>query len=602
MKKIFWTLLGTLLLIGAALYNQFPLVTSDSGTYILSGFKFFIPADRPIVYGLFVRHSSLAVSLWFTIIFQSLILSYLLWLTLNEFANSYVGRTGKFFIITFLVLFTGISWYSSQIMPDVFTCIGILAFALLLLSESSLGKIVLLSVFFVGAALMHNSNSVIFSLLLILVLPFAITTKLFQNKIIKTRRFVLVLILIISAWLLAPTINYSIKGEFKTAGNPHAFLMAKFIENGAVDHYLNDVCDSSLITSIPDSGLYLISPKHSEKFIDVEGFSKANGAIIHQWDYLGTENQQFYIIKVSKGYYKIISKNSNKCIEVSEKDTTSLGAPLIQNDYKGKDNQLFSFRNIDNKDCWFIENKKSKKLLDISGISNDNGAAVNQWNFTGAENQQFRIVRYPYCLCLYKDKLPNSAVAFLWENNGVFAKTGAWAWSENEYKKVLSDLMFSPKYIGITIGDALVSTLQQLTQIDIGSGLGGYDKNSSPYVAIANCLKYELKPFSNSKENRWALNFTEINNRNFWIIVFSMIIIICFFKIPLLRKSILQPFIVFIYISFSAIVCNAFVTGALANVLDRLQCRVVWFIPMIALILLCNYFIPVIKKHRFFNE
>lgn len=596
MKKIFWTLLVTLLLIGAALYNGYPLVTSDSGTYILSGFKNYIPADRPIVYGLFIRHASLAVSLWFAIIFQSLILSYLLWLTLNEFANSFVGRTSKFLIIVFLVLFTGISWYSSQIMPDIFTSIGLLAMALLLISSGSLLKKILLSIFLIGAALIHNSNILIFSSIVLLVLPFAIITKAFQNNIIKTSRFILVFILILSSWFLAPTINYTISGEFKTTGTPHAFLLAKFIENGIVDRYLEENCDNSLITTMPDSGLYYINAKHSDKFLDVENVSKKSGATIHQWFFLGAENQQFYIIKVANGYYKIISKNSYKCIEVAENDTASAGTPIIQNDYKGKDNQLFSFKNLDNKDCWFILNKKSGNPIEIAGISTDNGAIVRQWNFTGEKNQQFRIVKYPDCLCLYKDSLPNSAIAFLWYPNSVFSKTGAWAWSEKEYKKILSNLLFSPKYIGSIIGDAFISTAEQLTRIDIGDGICGYDKNSSPYIAIEKCLKYEIKPFSNSKENRWLLNFTEINKRHFWLIIISLIVIVCFLRISEFRKNINQKFVVFIYFSFAAIVCNAFVTGALANVLDRLQCRIVWFIPMIAFLLLFNYFIPILKN------
>ncbi|UOQ80807.1 hypothetical protein [Hymenobacter sp. 5414T-23] len=37
------------------------------------------------------------------------------------------------------------------------------------------------------------------------------------------------------------------------------------------------------------------------------------------------------------------------------------------------------------------------------------------------------------------------------------------------------------------------------------------------------------------------------------------------------------------------VVANAFVTGGLANVLDRLQSRVAWVVPFVAMLLLVQY-------------
>ena len=40
--------IGALLLSLIGLYNGYPLVYSDTGTYIYSGFDMFIPVDRPL--------------------------------------------------------------------------------------------------------------------------------------------------------------------------------------------------------------------------------------------------------------------------------------------------------------------------------------------------------------------------------------------------------------------------------------------------------------------------------------------------------------------------------------------------------------------------
>ena len=596
-EKSGWTLLCALLLMGAAFYNTFPLVTTDSGVYILSGFKKFVPLDRPIVYGMFVRHASLAASLWFTIFFQSLILSYVVWHAINSFANASVGRMGKVLIILILVFFTGISWYASQIMPDIFTSIGILALLLLLCTPGTLFRNIFLSIFLAGAALMHNSNLLQFSLLLLVILPVAIRSRLFRNGIIRWSRYILLISVITASWFIAPVINYMVDGEYRTTGTPHAFLVAKYIENGILDRYLRENCPSSLVTAIPDSGLYYIWARHSDKVLDIARASKEEGAIVHQWGFVGSLNQQFYIVKVAPEYYKIISKNSLKCIEVALKDTGTKGMPMVQGNFTGSDNQLFSFASLDGSDKWFIRNKQTGKEIDIARVSKDDGAEATQWTHTGGTNQQFVIVKYPDCLCVFKDSLPSSAVTFLWTPNGYFQKTGGWYHSREEYSKIMNKILLSPKYLSANIGAALLGTIQQLTMIDMGDNFGGYDKDSSPGAAIDKYLNNELKPFLNSKQNKWVLVLKENNSRLFLLNIFSLFVLICFFGIRWLRRSVGTLFSYFILFTLLGILCNAFVTGALANVLERLECRVIWLVPMLALILVANYFVPAIRKY-----
>jgi hypothetical protein len=71
-------LLGSLVLISAGIYNGFPLVTSDSGTYINSAIQLTVPDDRPITYGLFILITGFKKSLWFVIFTQGLLLAWLL--------------------------------------------------------------------------------------------------------------------------------------------------------------------------------------------------------------------------------------------------------------------------------------------------------------------------------------------------------------------------------------------------------------------------------------------------------------------------------------------------------------------------------------------
>src|SRR3954469_25639022 len=71
-------LCGALFLAIPALYNSYPLVTSDSGAYIENGYKLQVPLDRPLAYSIFIRIASLGITTWGIVLVQALILSLLL--------------------------------------------------------------------------------------------------------------------------------------------------------------------------------------------------------------------------------------------------------------------------------------------------------------------------------------------------------------------------------------------------------------------------------------------------------------------------------------------------------------------------------------------
>src|SRR4051812_5172804 len=120
-KFLIFVCTGAFCLMLDAFYNGFPLVYSDTSTYIASGFELESPFDRPITYGLFLRIFSLnGLSLWFVIFFQSLILSYLIFLVVQLVIRQESFLMFGLLTIILLSLFTGVSWTVSQLMPDVF--------------------------------------------------------------------------------------------------------------------------------------------------------------------------------------------------------------------------------------------------------------------------------------------------------------------------------------------------------------------------------------------------------------------------------------------------------------------------------------------------
>jgi hypothetical protein len=77
LKRCYPTVAGAFILMIFALYNGYPLFSNDSASYIHSGYYLQVAGDRPVFYGLFIRATSLGISMWGTVLAQCLILSYL---------------------------------------------------------------------------------------------------------------------------------------------------------------------------------------------------------------------------------------------------------------------------------------------------------------------------------------------------------------------------------------------------------------------------------------------------------------------------------------------------------------------------------------------
>lgn len=240
---------GGLILAGIAFYNGYPLLTPDSKAYIASGFKNSIDGlKRPIEYGYFVYVFSLNQSLWYVVIAQSTILSYLIFRLFSMFLKS---RNSALFlaILFFLVLFTGVSWYASQIMSDIFTSIAFLTVLILLFYKTKNHvELILLSILLLFSILTHNSHYPLFTALLVFTAVFFFTSKWFRKRVIKNQ-FIIVAAIIVGAWLTGPFINFIISKNFTMNTHGHVFISGRLLENGILEQVLEDECKN------PDNNL-----------------------------------------------------------------------------------------------------------------------------------------------------------------------------------------------------------------------------------------------------------------------------------------------------------------------------------------------------------
>lgn len=247
-KNITPVLVGTAILSIIAFINGYPLVYSDTGTYVVSGWMLEVPIDRPIAYGLFIRLFA-SISLWPVVIVQNLLTSFILYETFLFFFQP-DKKTNFYFYSTicFLTVATGIGWYSNQIMPDFLTPLMILSIFILFFKKN-MGtlKFIFISIILVFTIITHFSHLLMASSMAIIILlsNFVFFKKrlIKHNLQISLKKALLVSLIACSGWIVLPTVNKMISGEFYNSKSSHVFFMASMAEKGILQKFLKDKCN-----------------------------------------------------------------------------------------------------------------------------------------------------------------------------------------------------------------------------------------------------------------------------------------------------------------------------------------------------------------------
>ena len=136
--------------------------------------------------------------------------------------------------------------------------------------------------------------------------------------------------------------------------------------------------------------VYQIANAQSGRVLDVTGGSKANGALVQQYQPLGVPNQQWSLVPLNNGNYIIMNVNSGLVLDVMGGSMAN-GTLIQQYQYLGNPNQQWTLTAIGN-GFYSIINVQSGLALDDIGGAIQNGALVQQFQFVGDPNQQWSLI------------------------------------------------------------------------------------------------------------------------------------------------------------------------------------------------------------------
>ncbi len=232
--------LGALILSWPALYNGFPLIYTDTGTYIESAFTLRLPPDRPLGYSLFIRGTGGCRSLWATVFAQSFLLSFLLRRLFWRVAPRR-GDGAFLAACALLAAMTGLPWIMGTVFADAITAPCLLSLLLLLLPGGGAAEAA------ACAAVVVASSAVHFSHLSICVLVFgclAVCTAVWRRARGPLRgiRFALPAATLAASCLFAPALNALLGWGFHFSRAGNILLMMHIWDNGILKRFLDEHC------------------------------------------------------------------------------------------------------------------------------------------------------------------------------------------------------------------------------------------------------------------------------------------------------------------------------------------------------------------------
>lgn len=155
-------------------------------------------------------------------------------------------------------------------------------------------------------------------------------------------------------------------------------------------------------TTVKNAYYSISSALNSREVLTIDAGSKANGANLQIWSNENVSHQIFAVERVQGQYYKIVSMNSKKALDIAEKSTASK-ANVQQWDYIVKScNQLWRFIPAGN--GYYYIQSKTGKYLDVSGGKGVNGANVWMYTLNRSKAQKWKLHRISNFIQILEDK------------------------------------------------------------------------------------------------------------------------------------------------------------------------------------------------------
>ncbi|EKD37794.1 MAG: hypothetical protein ACD_75C00992G0002 [uncultured bacterium] len=246
-----------------ALWNRFPLVFFDTSGYVTRVLEMKLLPGRSIFYGLFLWLTSLG---WWSFmgaaLVQSLFTVWLIYLMLR--CHDLVAPLTTVVTCVLLGVTTGISWYTSQLMPDGLVPLVVIAMWLLGFRWQQLGGVERTGIFAIAllGIMSHMSCLALAIGLIIVVIAARVVVRLLRSSLSVN---VLPPLSVVAAGLvLMPLLHLALVGKaVYTPGGP-VYIFGRLVQEGIPQRWLAEHCP---VPGIKLCGLQDRIPYNGDEFL-----------------------------------------------------------------------------------------------------------------------------------------------------------------------------------------------------------------------------------------------------------------------------------------------------------------------------------------------
>lgn len=231
-----------LILMLPALFNRFPIVDSDTGTYLAAAIHRFNPVDRPIYYSVFLYALHLGRTLWPIVAAQAAITIAVLAI-LFDVSLGPLRALHRAALVAILAATSSLPVSVSVVMPDLFTPLLVCSLVILTLYSPALTK--LRMVFLYGVVLLaicvHQANFLIAFALLS-------TLAVLRSRLKPSLAGPLLAVCAGLGLLVLPNAVSRHHRSFSPTRGSSVIMLAKLLDDGIGFDYLDEECKNGSLS------------------------------------------------------------------------------------------------------------------------------------------------------------------------------------------------------------------------------------------------------------------------------------------------------------------------------------------------------------------
>lgn len=199
-------------------------------------------------------------------------------------------------------------------------------------------------------------------------------------------------------------------------------------------------------------------------------------------------------------------------------------------------------------------------------------------------------------LCQYKNDLPVHAWDYIWPEDGIHMKVGGWYHTDSLYRKILWGIASDKQLLGDFLTCSLIATYKQLLLLGVGDGIIRAEENSTIIHVLTEYYNFENEQIISKRNTSFDYSQLNGNLRKVFLTVVILFVITFLYRF---RSGSDVRFLMEFYTWFVVFLwIQAFSTGALANILMRLNIRAIWLVLPLSLVFVFGEVIQMFHKFR----